>query len=62
MRRESRIQLAIVGLVVAIGLVWPSVAAFYTDWLWFERTGLLAGVRHDQPDDEARALGVTVAL
>ena len=39
MRRESRIQLAIVGLVVAIGLVWPSVAGYYTDWLWFEETG-----------------------
>ncbi|HSP90241.1 MAG TPA: UPF0182 family protein, partial [Vicinamibacterales bacterium] len=39
MRRESRIQLAIVGLVVAIGLVWPSVAGYYTDWLWFVETG-----------------------
>ena len=39
MRRESRIQLAIVGLVVAIGLVWPSVAGYYTDWLWFGETG-----------------------
>jgi len=38
-RRESRIQLAIVGLVVAIGLVWPSVAGYYTDWLWFGETG-----------------------
>ncbi len=39
MRRESRIQLAIVGLVVALGLVWPSVAGYYTDWLWFGETG-----------------------
>jgi uncharacterized membrane protein (UPF0182 family) len=38
-RRESRIQLAIVGLVVAIGLLWPSVAGYYTDWLWFGETG-----------------------
>ena len=38
-RRESRIQLAIVGLVVAIGLVWPSIAGYYTDWLWFGETG-----------------------
>ena len=39
MRRESRIQLAIVGLVVAIGFVWPSIAGYYTDWLWFGETG-----------------------
>ena len=39
MRRESRIQLAIVGLVVAFGLVWPSAAGYYTDWLWFGETG-----------------------
>jgi uncharacterized membrane protein (UPF0182 family) len=26
-------------LVVAIGLVWPSVAGYYTDWLWFGETG-----------------------
>jgi uncharacterized membrane protein (UPF0182 family) len=38
-RRESRIQLAIIGLVVASGLVWPSVAGYYTDWLWFGETG-----------------------
>ncbi|MGE5200375.1 MAG: UPF0182 family protein, partial [Rhodospirillaceae bacterium] len=39
MRRESRIQLAIVGLVVALGLAWPSAAGYYTDWLWFGETG-----------------------
>jgi hypothetical protein len=38
-RRESRIQLAIVGLVVALGLVWPTAAGYYTDWLWFVETG-----------------------
>jgi hypothetical protein len=38
-RRESRIQRAIVGVVVALGLVWPSAAGYYTDWLWFGETG-----------------------
>jgi len=38
-RRESRIQLAIVAVVLAAGLVWPSLAGYYTDWLWFGETG-----------------------
>jgi uncharacterized membrane protein (UPF0182 family) len=38
-RRESRIQLAIVGAVLALGLIWPSAAGYYTDWLWFGETG-----------------------
>ncbi len=39
MRRESRIQLAIILVFVVFGLVWPSAAGYYTDWLWFGETG-----------------------
>jgi hypothetical protein len=38
-RRESRIQLIIVGLFVAVGFVWPTISGYYTDWLWFVETG-----------------------
>jgi uncharacterized protein len=38
-RRESGIQLVIVLVVLAAGLVWPSAAGYYTDWLWFGETG-----------------------
>jgi len=39
MRRESRIQLAIVLTVLVVGLAWPTFADYYTDWLWFGETG-----------------------
>lgn len=39
MRRESRIQLAILLAVLVIGLAWPTFADYYTDWLWFGETG-----------------------
>jgi hypothetical protein len=38
-KRQSRIQLAIVLAVLVVGLVWPSIAGYYTDWLWFGETG-----------------------
>lgn len=39
MRRENRIQLAVVLAIVAFGILWPSAAGYYTDWLWFGETG-----------------------
>ena len=39
MRRQSRIQLAIILTVLVVGLAWPTFADYYTDWLWFGETG-----------------------
>ena len=39
MKRESRIQVAVLALVLLVAVVWPSAAAFYTDWLWFGELG-----------------------
>jgi uncharacterized protein len=39
MTRDGRIQLTIVFAVLAVAVGWPSVAAFYTDWLWFVEVG-----------------------
>jgi len=38
-KRESRIQLTILLLVLLVAVVWPSLADYYTDWLWFGETG-----------------------
>ncbi len=39
MTRDARIQLSIVLGVLVIALAGPSVADYYTDWLWFGETG-----------------------
>lgn len=39
MRRQNRIQLAIILTVLVVGLAWPTFAAYYTDWLWFGEAG-----------------------
>lgn len=39
MRKIGRVQLAILIVVVLGGVVWPSAANFYTDWLWFVEVG-----------------------
>ena len=39
MRRQSRIQLAIILTVLVVGLAWPTFADYYTDWLWFGEAG-----------------------
>ncbi|MDO8836143.1 MAG: UPF0182 family protein, partial [Vicinamibacterales bacterium] len=39
MKREGRIQVAVLALVLLVAVVWPSAAAFYTDWLWFGELG-----------------------
>jgi len=38
-KRETRIQVAVLLLVVLVAGVWPSLAGYYTDWLWFGETG-----------------------
>lgn len=35
---SSRALLGLAG-VAALGLIWPSMAEFYTDWLWFQNLG-----------------------
>ena len=39
MKRQSRIQLSILLLVLLVAGVWPTLAGYYTDWLWFGETG-----------------------
>ncbi len=39
MRRDARPQLAFILVVFALGILWPSAAGYYTDWLWFGETG-----------------------
>jgi hypothetical protein len=38
-RRQSRIQIALVLIVLMVGLAWPTFATLYTDWLWMNETG-----------------------
>ena len=38
-RREHRIQLMVLLVVLLAAGLWPSLAGYYTDWLWFGETG-----------------------
>ncbi|MEK6629186.1 MAG: UPF0182 family protein [Acidobacteriota bacterium] len=39
MKRGRSIQLTLILGVLVVGLVWPTAAEYYTDWLWFGETG-----------------------
>lgn len=39
MTRDGRLQLLVFLVVLAVAVVWPSAAVFYTDWLWFGELG-----------------------
>ena len=39
MKRETRIQLTILAIVLLVAGVWPTIAGYYTDWLWFGEVG-----------------------
>ncbi len=38
-KRETRIQLIVLLFVLVVVGVWPTVAGYYTDWLWFGEVG-----------------------